>query len=232
MKREEAAERLGVEEHAPLDLIIKGYREHLADFQARLLEAPTPSLKQLFHTSIVDLKEAAELLAPGLTEEDHQDLPSGEPTVGQGLDEPLPEEAAPLPPEGAGAQPPLPPPSPREEALALLGLPADAGPKAVKARARELNHALTTTLTLTMASASLRPELETQLARVAEAETLLVPPGSATGLGSLTLGQKVLCLFALYFLLDIIVRLFLPGGWSRLRPARTPAAASAPSARP
>jgi hypothetical protein len=68
MSVEEAAELMGVLPGAPAHEIRKKYQKIYNDFQIRLTNAPTPSLKRMYQKNLQDLKVAAELLSPGILE--------------------------------------------------------------------------------------------------------------------------------------------------------------------
>jgi FHA domain-containing protein len=63
----EAAEVLGVWPGSPPEEVRKRYQKMYNDFQIRLTNAPTPSLKKMYQKNIQDLRAAAEALAPGVT---------------------------------------------------------------------------------------------------------------------------------------------------------------------
>jgi hypothetical protein len=79
--RDEAAELLGLPAHASHAEVKARLTEMSADLEARVEQARTPNLKATYQKNLDDLKRAAELLAPGLTTVDAQDLPSVQPTV-------------------------------------------------------------------------------------------------------------------------------------------------------
>jgi hypothetical protein len=79
--RDEAADLMGLSPHAsPADVKAR-LAEMSADLETRLTNARTPNLKATYQKNLDDLKRAAELLAPGMTTVDAQDLPSVQPTV-------------------------------------------------------------------------------------------------------------------------------------------------------
>ena len=63
----EAAEMLGLWPGSPPEEVRKRYQKMYNDFQIRLTNAPTPSLKRMYQKNIQDLRAAAEALAPGST---------------------------------------------------------------------------------------------------------------------------------------------------------------------
>jgi predicted component of type VI protein secretion system len=63
----EAAEMLGLWPGSPPEEVRKRYQKMYNDFQIRLTNAPTPSLKKMYQKNIQDLRAAAEALAPGVT---------------------------------------------------------------------------------------------------------------------------------------------------------------------
>jgi predicted component of type VI protein secretion system len=65
MNPAEAAEMLGLWPGSPPDEVRKRYQKLYNDFQIRLTNAPTPSLKKMYQKNIQDLRAAAEALAPG-----------------------------------------------------------------------------------------------------------------------------------------------------------------------
>lgn len=62
----EAAEMLGLWPGSPPEEVRKRYQKMYNDFQIRLTNAPTPSLKKMYQKNIQDLRAAAEALAPGV----------------------------------------------------------------------------------------------------------------------------------------------------------------------
>ena len=65
----EAAEVLGVRPGASRDEVRQHYQKIYNDFQIRLTNAPTATLKRMYQKNLQDLKTAAEVLAPGLLAE-------------------------------------------------------------------------------------------------------------------------------------------------------------------
>jgi len=66
----EAAELLGVPPGAPPHEIRRKYQKIYNDYQIRLTNAPTASLKRMYQKNLQELKAAVEVLAPGLLEKD------------------------------------------------------------------------------------------------------------------------------------------------------------------
>lgn len=62
----EAAEMLGLWPGSPPVEVRKRYQKMYNDFQIRLTNAPTPSLKKMYQKNLQDLRAAAEALAPGV----------------------------------------------------------------------------------------------------------------------------------------------------------------------
>ena len=62
----QAAELLGVAPGASRDEVRRQYQKIYNDYQIRLTNAPTASLKRMYQKSVQELKAAAEVLAPGL----------------------------------------------------------------------------------------------------------------------------------------------------------------------
>lgn len=65
MTVEEAAEILGLWPGTPADEVRRRYQKMYNDFQIRLTNAPTPSLKRMYQKNIQDLRSACEVLSPG-----------------------------------------------------------------------------------------------------------------------------------------------------------------------
>lgn len=61
----EAAEILGLWPGTPADEVRRRYQKMYNDFQIRLTNAPTPSLKRMYQKNIQDLRSACEVLSPG-----------------------------------------------------------------------------------------------------------------------------------------------------------------------
>jgi hypothetical protein len=78
MTRAEAAELLGVHDTSTPDAILRRYEELHNDFQIRLTNAPTPTLKKTYQRSLQELDAAVDLLVPGRPPA-VPDLPSAEP---------------------------------------------------------------------------------------------------------------------------------------------------------
>jgi hypothetical protein len=79
--RDEAADLMGVSPNAAPSEVKARLAEMSADLEMRIANARTPNLKATYQKNLDDLKRAAELLAPGMTTVDVQDLPSVQPTV-------------------------------------------------------------------------------------------------------------------------------------------------------
>jgi predicted component of type VI protein secretion system len=65
MAVEEAAEILGLWPGTSADEVRRRYQKMYNDFQIRLTNAPTPSLKRMYQKNIQDLRTACEVLSPG-----------------------------------------------------------------------------------------------------------------------------------------------------------------------
>lgn len=65
MTEAEAAEILGLWPGSPAEEVRRKYQKLYNDFQVRLTNAPTPSLKKMYQKSIQDLRTAADLICPG-----------------------------------------------------------------------------------------------------------------------------------------------------------------------
>ena len=66
LSRPQAAELLGVAVGATADEVRRQYQKIYNDYQIRLTNAPTASLKRMYQKSVQELKAAVEVLAPGL----------------------------------------------------------------------------------------------------------------------------------------------------------------------
>ena len=99
MTRGEAAAILGVDEHAPAGEIRKRYESLHTDYQIRLTNAPTPTLKKTYQQKLQDVLDACAVLVPGFSPAQHGgDLPSAEPVLTELLDRRTsPPVARPLP---------------------------------------------------------------------------------------------------------------------------------------
>jgi phosphate starvation-inducible protein PhoH len=62
----QAAELLGVLPGAPAHEIRRRYHKIYNDYQVRLANAPTPSLRRLYQRNLQEIQAAAELLSPGV----------------------------------------------------------------------------------------------------------------------------------------------------------------------
>jgi predicted component of type VI protein secretion system len=65
MSEAEAAEILGLWPGSPAEEVRKRYQKLYNDFQVRLTNAPTPSLKKMYQKSIQDLRTACDVICPG-----------------------------------------------------------------------------------------------------------------------------------------------------------------------
>jgi predicted component of type VI protein secretion system len=65
MTEAEAAEILGLWPGSPADEVRRRYQKLYNDFQVRLTNAPTPSLKKMYQKSIQDLRTACDVICPG-----------------------------------------------------------------------------------------------------------------------------------------------------------------------
>jgi predicted component of type VI protein secretion system len=65
MTEAEAAEILGLWPGSPAEEVRRRYQKLYNDFQVRLTNAPTPSLKKMYQKSIQDLRTACDVLCPG-----------------------------------------------------------------------------------------------------------------------------------------------------------------------
>jgi predicted component of type VI protein secretion system len=65
----QAAELLGVLPGTPAHEVKRRYHKIYNDYQVRLTNAPTPSLKRLYQRNLQEVQAAAELLSPGVVRE-------------------------------------------------------------------------------------------------------------------------------------------------------------------
>ena len=90
MTRDEAAGVLGVSALAGAAEIRYRYQELYSDFQIRLTNAPTPSLKRMYQKNLQEIEAASKLLLSGGTAADtYGDLPSAEPLYQAAADSPM-----------------------------------------------------------------------------------------------------------------------------------------------
>ena len=66
VSRAQASELLGIAPGAPAPEIRRQYQRIYNDYQIRLTNAPTASLKRMYQKNLQELKAAVEVLAPGL----------------------------------------------------------------------------------------------------------------------------------------------------------------------
>ncbi len=66
VSRAQAAELLGIAPGASAPEIRRQYQRIYNDYQIRLTNAPTASLKRMYQKNLQELKAAVEVLAPGL----------------------------------------------------------------------------------------------------------------------------------------------------------------------
>ena len=69
MSPAKAAELLGVLPGTPAHEVKRRYHKIYNDYQVRLTNAPTPSLKRLYQRNLQEVQAAAELLSPGVVRE-------------------------------------------------------------------------------------------------------------------------------------------------------------------
>jgi hypothetical protein len=79
MTREEAAAILSIDPQASGEEARSRYEQLYSDYQIRLTNAPTPSLKKVYQANLQELQEAVRVLN-GTSDFVHADLPSIEPT--------------------------------------------------------------------------------------------------------------------------------------------------------
>jgi hypothetical protein len=70
LSRAQAAELLGIAPGASAPEIRRQYQRIYNDYQIRLTNAPTASLKRMYQKNLQELKAAVEVLAPGLLARD------------------------------------------------------------------------------------------------------------------------------------------------------------------
>lgn len=80
MTKSEAAALLGVDETAPQPEIERRYKELYSEYQVRLTNAPTSTLKKRYAEQLQEVEAAAECLLEGASHEPAHDLPTDEPT--------------------------------------------------------------------------------------------------------------------------------------------------------
>src|SRR6478672_6595231 len=99
MNRAEAAAILNIDPAASPEDARRAYQELFTEHQVRLTNAPTPALRSLYQTRILELDEAKDaFLATGVSDAD-SDLPTDQPSI--------PSHSAPPP-----SRPATPPPAP------------------------------------------------------------------------------------------------------------------------
>jgi WD40 repeat protein len=82
MTKQEAAAILSIDPQATADEVRRRYEQLYSDYQIRLTNAPTPSLKKVYQKNLQELQEAVQVLN-GSADQFHADLPSIEPTYVQ-----------------------------------------------------------------------------------------------------------------------------------------------------
>ncbi len=86
MTKSEAAALLGVDETAPQPEIERRYKELYSEYQIRLTNAPTATLKKRYAEQIQEVEAAAECLLDGAPHLPGKDLPTDEPTYDPRID--------------------------------------------------------------------------------------------------------------------------------------------------
>lgn len=79
MTKEEAAAILGILPTSTIDEVRRRYQELHSDYQIRLTNAPTPALRKAYQKNLQELREASEVLYPGLELTTASDLPTSQP---------------------------------------------------------------------------------------------------------------------------------------------------------
>lgn len=108
MNRTEAAAILNVDPNASVEESRRAYQELFTEHQVRLTNAPTPALRSLYQSRLLELEEARDaLLSPSLGDT-NSDLPTDQPSipVSQSRSEPPRQQAPPPPPPRREAPPP------------------------------------------------------------------------------------------------------------------------------
>jgi negative regulator of sigma E activity len=80
MTHDEAQALLGFDGEASLSQVHQRYQTLYNEYQIRLTNAPTQSLRRTYQRALQDLREACELLAPGISARG-EDLPASEPAL-------------------------------------------------------------------------------------------------------------------------------------------------------
>ena len=94
MTRDDAAQLLGLSLSARADEVRQRFQELYSDYQIRLTNAPTPSLKRTYQQNLRELEEASRLLLGGGADA-QADLPAAEPSYGAVVPESPTGRAAP-----------------------------------------------------------------------------------------------------------------------------------------
>jgi len=81
MTKEEAAAILGILPTSTIDEVRRRYQELHSDYQIRLTNAPTPTLRKAYQKNLQELREASEVLHPGLELTTASDLPTSQPVT-------------------------------------------------------------------------------------------------------------------------------------------------------
>jgi hypothetical protein len=79
MTKEEAAAILGILPTSTIEEVRRRYQELHSDYQIRLTNAPTPMLRKAYQKNLQELREASQVLYPGLELTTASDLPTSQP---------------------------------------------------------------------------------------------------------------------------------------------------------
>lgn len=126
MQRADAAAILNISPTASSEEAVRAYRDLVTEYQSRLTNAPTPTLKNLYQARLRELEEAKEAFVGAAAGDGTSDLPTDQPSLAQPdvRGEPPAPPTPPKPPSTTTgqfkAQPtgpvvPPPPPPPRVE---------------------------------------------------------------------------------------------------------------------
>ena len=79
MEKSQAAALLDLPEMASVDAVRRRYQELYSEYQVRLTNAPTASLRSIYQKNLRELQEASSVLLAGAPLDSSEDLPSAEP---------------------------------------------------------------------------------------------------------------------------------------------------------
>jgi hypothetical protein len=130
MNRTDAAKILNVDPSASPEEARRAYQELFTEHQVRLTNAPTPALRSLYQSRLLELDEAKDALLATDAGDETSDLPTDQPSIPSSQRSVEPPQRTPPPPppplRKSGIGTPPPPPPVRKQPESAVGAPGPA----------------------------------------------------------------------------------------------------------